>query len=268
MSNAFIARAQRIANKCREVKGWKPGSLFARAEKENTGSLYVYSVIGSSWWEEGVTATGVKDALAALKGVKTLNVFINSEGGDVFEAKAIYAQLKRFDAEVIVHIDGIAASAATFIAMAGNKIITSPAATWMVHEAWTFAMGDATSLRDTADLLDMLNDDIALIYATRAGRPVDEMRQLMRATTWMNAEQALKEKFTDEIASYDEGDEEDDKAAATKNTSKLEAAATATQQRIAASTAELLNFKNKRAQLEAPKEPIRTSAVKQRPASR
>ncbi len=254
-TNTF-AKLSRIANKCREVKGWKPGAgLSARSAKDNSGSLFIYSVIGSSWFEEGVTATGVKDALAAMKGVTTLNVFINSEGGDVFEAKTIYTQLKRFaadnSAEIIVHIDGLAASAATFIAMAGDKIITSPAATWMVHEAWTLAMGNASDLRDSADLLDMMNEDIANIYATRTKRSVEEMRDLMSKETWMNAEQALKEKFTDEIASYNEEDEDEDEKSKARSTNKLEAAALTTRQRLSAMTSDLLNFRAKRTAAES-----------------
>lgn len=255
MKNATtFSKLQRIANKCREVKGWKAGdgrAIHARAKDTSIGHLYVYSVIGSSWFEEGVTANAVKDALAAMSGVKTLNIFINSEGGDVFEAKAIYSLIKRFStdnsAEIVVHIDGLAASAATFIAMAGDKIITSPAATWMVHEAWTVAMGNAADLRDSADLLDMMNEDIANIYATRTGRSVEEMRDLMAKETWMNAEQALKEKFTDEIASYsDEDDDEEDTKAKAKAPSKIEAVAMTTRQRIAANTSDLFAYRNKK----------------------
>lgn len=285
MLNANIMKAQRIANKCREVKGWKPGAkIHARSTKDTSvGDLYVYSVIGDSWFEEGVTAKSVQAALDDLKGVKTLNIFINSEGGDVFEAKAIYSQLKRFaaNAELIVHIDGMAASAATFIAMAGDKIITSPAATWMVHEAWTFAMGDAKALRDSADLLDMMNADIADIYAARTKRPVEEMRALMAKTTWMNATQALEEKFTDEIATYedDEEDEADGKAVDSKMLKNIARANDTTQKRIAASISDLMAFRAKRAveitkasnEPKKDEEKPRTSAtVKhlQRPASR
>lgn len=269
--NQSMTKAQRIANRCREAKGWKPGSLFARSAKENVGNLYIYSMIGSSWFEEGVTAESVRNALEALKGVKTLNVFINSEGGDVFEAKAIYTQLKRFGAEIVVHIDGIAASAATFIAMAGSKIITSPAATWMVHEAWTLAMGNAADFRDSADLLDMMNDDIATIYSKRTGRPVEEMRALMNVETWMNAQEALDAKFTDEVASFDEGDSSEDPNA--KSTLKVVAVAETTKQRVAAMTSDLLQFRAKRAAADqatqTQKEPNRASAAKRViPASR
>lgn len=269
-----IGKLQRIANRCREAKGWKPGTLFARAEQENIGNLYIYALIGASWFDDGVTADSVRQALASLKGIKTLNIFINSEGGDVFEAKAIYAQLKRFSAEgveIICHIDGIAASAATFVAMAGDKIITAPEATWMVHEAWTFAGGNASDLRDTADLLDMMNEDIASIYSKRTGRSMEEMRAVMAKETWMNAQEALAGKFTDEVASYNEP--EDAKAAAAKSTLKIAAVTESTSQRLAAMTSDLLVFRAKRAgELIAnnPKISDRASAVQQRakPASR
>lgn len=270
--NTF-AKAQRIANRCREVKGWKGGSIFARSENRDVGNLYIYAIIGSSWFEEGVTAESVRSALDALKGVKTLNVFINSEGGDVFEAKAIYTQLKRFNAEVVVYIDGIAASAATFIAMAGNKIITSPAATWMVHEAWTIAMGNAGDLRDSADLLEMMNEDIALIYSERTGRTVEAMRALMAGETWMNAQQALTEKFTDEVATF-ESEDDTEEAASNKATSKIFSAAETTRSRIASMTAELMQFKAKRSLAEHKEKEqnqqnnTRASAATRKPASR
>jgi ATP-dependent protease ClpP protease subunit len=151
----------------------------------------------------------VKDALAEMKGVKTLNVFINSPGGDVFEAKSIYTQLLRFDAEKVVHVDGIAASAATLVAMAGDRIITSAVGTWMVHEAWSGAMGNAGDMRAIADVLDLESQIIADTYAKQTGKAPKEMRDLMLAETWMNADQALEQGFTDEI-SHDDDDEEGD----------------------------------------------------------
>lgn len=206
-----------------------------------TASLYIYQVIGTDWWTgEGVTAQAVADLLDGLKGVKTLNIFINSEGGDVFEAKAIYTNLKRFAGEKVVHIDGLAASAATFIAMAGDKIITAPEASWMIHEAWGGAMGEAADLRAYADLLDMQNADLASIYAKRTGGTVDDMRALMAATTWMTAADAKARGFTDEI-SGDSGD--DAKASATDKRSTMAATAASTQQRLRDSTSDLLAFR-------------------------
>jgi ATP-dependent Clp protease protease subunit len=194
------------------------GGVFAKeVAKEDrataVGELYIYEPIGwDCWTDSGITGNSVKEALDAMEGVKLLNIFINCEGGDVFEAKAIYSQLKRFQAEKIVHIDGIAASAATFIAMAGDRIKTSPVATWMVHQAWTGAAGRAVDLRACADLLDLENNTIAETYARRTKKTPAEMLDLMSAPpdgTWMNAAKALELGFTDEIVEdAEEGDAE------------------------------------------------------------
>jgi ATP-dependent Clp protease protease subunit len=221
-------KAREVAQRHRQTA--KPGTLFAFTENATKGELYIYEVIGEDWWTGGgVTAKKVVEALDAMKGVKTLDVYINSEGGDVFEAKAIFENLKRFGAEKTVHVDGIAASAATFIAMAGDTIITAPAATWMVHEAWSVALGRAEDMRAMADVLDMENRAIAETYATRTGQPVDEMLALMAAETWMNAREARDRGFTDEIARQDEG-ADDEKMAAT---SRVAVIASQTEARVA-----------------------------------
>jgi ATP-dependent Clp protease protease subunit len=194
------------------VEGKERPRIFSKVDA-NTGELYVYETIGFDCFAEngGLTANKVKDALAEMKGVKTLNVYINSEGGDVFEAKSIFSQLQRFDAEKVVHIDGLAASAATLVAMAGDRIVSSPVATWMIHDAWSGAMGNATDLRSMADVLDLESQTIADTYARQTGGTPEAMRELMLAETWMNAQQALDKGFTDEIsADSDESEGEDD----------------------------------------------------------
>jgi ATP-dependent Clp protease protease subunit len=266
----ILAKCHQLAEQHRLVKGWKPGSIFSRSmdsSKPNEGDLYIYQQIGSDWWTgEGVTAASVQQALDAMKGVKTLNVYINSEGGDVFEAKAIYAQLQRFPAEKVVCVDGIAASAATFIAMVGDRIVTSEVGTWMVHEAWGGAMGNASDLRGYADLLDMMNDDIATLYAKQTGKSVEEMRSVMSAETWMNAQQALEMGFTDEIASDAESDGTDTEA---KATFKPVVAAGVTQRLLNASQADLLAFKARRAGAQMrPEESKNIEPVRASPAKR
>lgn len=204
--------------------------LFAK-KADTAGDLWVYDVIGEDWWTgAGVTAKKVVDALAELKGIKTLNIFINSPGGDVFEAKAILTNLLRFEAEKVVHVDGIAASAATFIAMAGDRIITAPHATWMVHEASAMAFGRAEDMRAMADVLDQQNRDLAETYAKQTGKTVDEMLQVMADETWMGAQEALDAGFTDEIAEPDEDEQAPEEAKA----SALVAAAVSTAERIQA----------------------------------
>jgi ATP-dependent Clp protease protease subunit len=233
--NRPFAKAHDIANKFRAAAGKKP-SLFAKASEEK-GQLYVYEAIGYDWWTGGgITGKSVADALTQMKGVKTLDIFINSEGGDVFEAKAIFAQLKRFDAEKTVYVDGIAASAATFIAMAGDKIVTAPAATWMVHDVWSLAMGNSGDMRSMADLLDLESNAIAETYAARTGKTAADMRDLMLKETWMSAKDALEQGFTDEIATYgdDEADAGDESTAAAAKVSPILKAAALTQERLRA----------------------------------
>ncbi len=244
--NTPFAKARAFAEKFRaargpaakrplaQLRGVAEGVNWPQNKAGMTGDLFIYESIGANWWDgSGITGKSVNAALEGLKGCKTLNVFINCEGGDVFEAKAIYSSLKRFDAEKVIHVDGIAASAATFIAMAGDRIITSPVATWMIHEAWTMAMGPACDLRAVADLLDLENKTIAETYAKQTGASVEEMAALMAAETWMNAAKALELGFTDEITAEEEtGDELE---ASAKTSSPAVALAELTSSRIRAS---------------------------------
>lgn len=218
------------ADAARAVLEKKSAPIFAK--KGDAGELYVYEQIGENWYGDGLTAKRVKDALAELGAVKTLNIFINSEGGDVFEAKAILTNLRRHSSEKVVHIDGLAASAATLIAMAGDKIITSPVATWMVHEAWTIALGRAEDMRATADLLDLENTTIAETYAAQTGSTVEEMLALMEAETWMNAQTALDKGFTDEISKGEDDEESEDVDASSSTASPVAKLAAATLERL------------------------------------
>lgn len=203
--------------------------LFAK-KAENRGALYIYDVIGEDWWTGGgVTASKVVEALAALKkdGCTALDIFINSPGGDVFEAKAILANLQRFDGEKVVYVDGIAASAATFIAMVGDRIVTSAVGTWMVHEASAMAYGRSADMRAMADVLDMQNKDLAATYAKQTGKSVEEMLTVMDAETWMSAQEALDAGFTDEVTKAAEED-----APAEAKVNPLAIAAATTEERV------------------------------------
>jgi ATP-dependent Clp protease protease subunit len=215
----------------------KRSPISSKAEDGQTGELYIYEAIGFDCFAEGggVTAQKVLQALDEMKGVKTLNVYVNSEGGDVFEAKAIFAQLQRFPAQKVVTIDGLAASAATLVAMAGDRIVTNPVATWMIHEAWSGAMGNAEKMRAMADVLDLESQTIAETYARQTGDTPEAMRELMLAETWMNAQQALERGFTDEVGSdNDEPDEDDsyEREAKRARHSSMAAAAALTESRI------------------------------------
>jgi ATP-dependent Clp protease protease subunit len=166
-----------------------------------TGELYLYNLIGQGFFSDGITAESVQAALAGMKGAKALNVFINSEGGDVFEGKAIHNVIKRFDGKKTVYVDGICASIATHIAMAGDEIITAANATWMIHDAWTIAMGNASDLRAAADIIERETQSLAEAYAARTGKKCNlaQLRGMMAEETWLQPKDALKYGFTDKV---------------------------------------------------------------------
>lgn len=171
-----------------------PREGFRATNESGTTTLYIYDRIGG-WWE-GVFA---KDVAAALRGAGDVTVHINSGGGDIFEGAAIHNLLKNHAGTVTMRIDGIAASAASFIAMAGDKIVMEPNATMMVHEGSAVCVGGAQDMREAADLLELLNKTIAGMYAARAGGTVDEWLATMGEETWYDAEKALAAGLVDEV---------------------------------------------------------------------
>jgi ATP-dependent Clp protease protease subunit len=175
------------------------GSLPRIMSKGSTGELYLYGPIGADWFGDGVSAKQFADDLKKLDNASTIDVRINSEGGDVFAGKAMYTLLSQHKAKVVVHIDGIAASAASFIAMAGNEIEIAEAAFVMVHDAYGVTAGRAADMRAFADLLDATNASIVDIYAARTKNKPDQIAKWMDAETWMSGKDALKNGFADRM---------------------------------------------------------------------
>jgi ATP-dependent Clp protease, protease subunit len=215
-----------IAAKCSQPR---PDTLVAR-KSESEATLYVYDAITPEGLG-GVSAKQIVAALAEARGVKTLHLRINSVGGHVYEAKAIYNALREFPGRKVAHVDGLAASAATFIAMAADHIVTEPEATWMIHNAQGMTMGDGNAHRSTADLLDMESANIRAIYAKRTGQDEADLKAWMDAETFMTPAEAKARGFTDSI----DGESEQPKrvTASAPGTAKVVAAAADTQRRIA-----------------------------------
>lgn len=159
----------------------------------DTAVIYLYDEIG--YW--GTTAERFVDELKAITAPK-IRLHINSPGGEVFDALAIYNTLKAHSANVHVVIDGIAASAASFIAQAGDKITIGRNAMVMIHDAAGLTWGNATDMRSFADLLDTLSDNIADIYAYRAGGTVESWRERMRDESWYTGSEAVANGLADE----------------------------------------------------------------------
>ena len=211
------------------------GGLVVRMAKEQTGELYVYSPIGDSYWD-GVSPAAVAKALNEMKasGAKRLNVYINSPGGDVFDGVAIFNLIDRFEGKKTTYVDGLAASAASIIALAGDKMVMAKNAQYMIHEAWMIALGGAADLRAAADVLEKINDTMADTYVANSNQDLKAVKKLMADETWMTAAEAKEMGFADEVT-----DEEAAEPAAHsmlanyKNTPpKLRAAATRSSQLV------------------------------------
>lgn len=170
---------------------------------EDSADLYIYDEIMPAYmaeWFGGVSAEGLIEQLSEIS-ASTINVRINSPGGSVFEAIAIYNTLVSHSATINVYVDAIAASAASIIAMAGDKVTMMVGAQMMIHDAIGIEMGNAADLREMATFLDKQSDNLASIYAARAGGDIAEWRSLMLAETWMFAQEAVDLGLADEIYS-------------------------------------------------------------------
>jgi len=170
-------------------------AVRSEISSDTEAHVYVYDVI-DAWW--GASAQALIEALAAA-GDRTVHLHINSPGGDVTEARAMTAAIVAHTGKVISHIDGLAASAATYLALAANEVRMTEGALFMVHNSWTLAMGDKTDLRSTAELLDKIDGQIAADYARRTGAPLDQVVAWMNDETWFTPEEALAAKFIDAV---------------------------------------------------------------------
>ena len=169
---------------------------------ESDASLYVYDIISADW---GVSALSVVAAIAGCGDAKTLNIHINSPGGDVFESRAIMSAIRAFPGNTIAHIDGVCASAATSIALACGEVVMSDGGFFMIHNASGMAWGDKTAMRDTADLLEKVEGVIVADYTSKTGKDAAEVAAMMQAETWMTAAEALDHGFIDRIAKTEKG---------------------------------------------------------------
>jgi HK97 family phage major capsid protein len=148
----------------------------------------------------GITAKQIRESLKAIGKNSTVTVTINSIGGDVFEGIAIYNLLREHEGKIVVNVIGIAASAASLVAMAGDSIHMSEAAQMMIHSSSGIAIGNEQDMREFAALLDRMDTAVATVYAARSGKPESEIVAMMKKETWMNGEQAVESGFAD---SYD-----------------------------------------------------------------
>lgn len=192
----------------------KPAVIDVRAVADGVTEIFLYEEIG--FW--GVTAKEFVDQLNAIS-TPQITVRINSPGGDVFDGLAIHAALKQHPSEITCQVDGIAASAASFIALAGKKCVMSENALMMVHCAWGFALGNKADMRETADILDKIDSQLADIYAKKTGKSPAECLAMMEGEgkkdgTWLTAQESKDYGLVDEMMPPEDGEDAAAQAAA------------------------------------------------------
>ena len=171
-----------------------------QADDPSVGELTIFGPIASqSLFGDEITPKTFKEDLDALGNISVLNVSINSGGGSAFAGQAIHSILRRHSAHVNVHIDGLAASAAAVIAVAGDTVIMPNNSLMMIHNASAFAGGDANDFRKIAALLDKSNDTIVAAFQHKTNLDADKIADLMTEETWMTAAEAVELGFADEV---------------------------------------------------------------------
>jgi ATP-dependent Clp protease protease subunit len=170
----------------------------AQAAAEKTAEIWINGQIGEDWWTgNGNTAQAFIKEVEALGDLETINLHINSPGGDVADGLAIFNYLRNHTASVVVMVESQAASIASVIAMAGDEIIMGVGSTMMVHNPWTWAAGNANDFRKLASDLDTITEGLIDSYVYKSGRAVDEIKALLDAETYMTAAEAVEHGFAD-----------------------------------------------------------------------
>ena len=177
---------------------------------EDTGSRTLVlngQISDETWFGDEVTPGLFRDELQSCEG--DITVWINSPGGDVFAAAQIYNMLMEYPGNVDVRIDGIAASAASVIAMAGNRVSMSPVAMMMIHNPMTVAMGDKKVMQQAIDMLDEIKESIINAYELKTGQSRTVISHMMDDETWFNAKKAVELGFADDILYTGDSDKKD-----------------------------------------------------------
>lgn len=174
--------------------------LKINCKSEDAGEVYIYGTITEEkWFDEDVTPSWFKDQVAKLSKLKNINLFINSPGGGVFAGLTIYNIINRLSATVTAYIDGLAASIASVIPMAADKIIMPKNAMMMIHNPIGIAIGEEKEIRQYADILARAKTSIMSTYMEKTGKTEKEISALMDAQTWMTGKEAVTNKFADTL---------------------------------------------------------------------
>ncbi|WP_313278103.1 ClpP-like prohead protease/major capsid protein fusion protein [Stutzerimonas balearica] len=186
-----MAVAAALSNETAPEQSW----YSIQAKGKGRAEILLYDEIGG--W--GVSARRFASDLKALGDLDQIDLHIHSPGGDVFEGTAIYNLLKNHPAKVVVYIDGLAASMASVIAMAGDTVYMPENAMMMVHKPWGIQGGDADDMRRYAELLDKVESTLVMAYVSKTGKGEDEIQALLKDETWMTGREAVEAGFADQL---------------------------------------------------------------------
>lgn len=199
----------------REVSAFSPATVLDRWNADAAGIrpaaletgdnvITMFDIIGEDWWTGGgVTAKKVAAQLRAI-GDRPVEVQINSPGGDMFEGLAIYNVLREHPQDVTIKVMGMAASAASIIAMAGDTVQIGAASFLMIHNCWVYAAGNRNDMLEVADYLAPFDQAMADVYAQRSGQKVADCAKWMDAETYMSGSVAIDRGFADELLAADQ----------------------------------------------------------------
>lgn len=201
------------------LERWEP-SIRAAADEGPT--ISIYDRIGESYDGEGVTAKRISAALRSI-GARDVTVNVNSPGGDFFQGVAIYNLLREHKAKVTVKVMGIAASAASIIAMAGDEVLMGDGAFLMIHNAWAMAIGNRHDMMAASEQLAPFDAAMAQVYAARSGQSVVDAAAMMDKETWLGAAQAVEDGFATGLITREQIGQDPEAHANTKYLAMVEA---------------------------------------------
>lgn len=192
------------------MERWNGG---IKAARQDDNSISIFDVIGADYWGDGVTASRIAGALRSLDGAD-VTVNINSPGGDMFEGLAIYNLLREYKGKVTVKVLGLAASAASIIAMAGDEVQIGRGAFLMIHNCWVYAMGNRHDLAQIAADMEPFDKAMGDIYSARSGLSLEDVSAMMDGETYIGGSDAVEKGFADRLLSADEIADDDDSPSA------------------------------------------------------
>lgn len=179
--------------------------MFKIKNEAGRNTLYIYGTIGEDYWSS-YDENRAKDIAQTLDDLSPapLDIHIDSSGGDVYEGFAIASAIQRYEGETCAYIDGMAASAASYIALMADRVVMNSYAFFMIHNAWSLTIGNRDELRETADRLEQIDEAIASIIEARTFMSLEEVKDAMTAETWYSGEEALAVGMCDEVIETEE----------------------------------------------------------------